>query len=113
MKVSLDQDLVKAILPREDFYNEVPEFFFLKEAGSQIAEALSRDGGCTSCTENNLINPTMMAFIAHTVNMYMDCGARSCENLKAYIKKMANDNDITVSVLYRENDESELAEILI
>jgi hypothetical protein len=114
MKVDLNKDLVKEILIQEIFYNTVPEFFFLKDAGAQIVEATSRDGGCTACTERNLIDPTTMAFIAHAVNMYFDCGPQSMVNFKEFMRKFKNiEGDFHIAIFYKENDESEIAEILI
>jgi hypothetical protein len=114
MKISVDMELVKQILVVEDFYNKVPEYFFLKEAGSKIAEAMSRDGGCTSCTENNLINPTVAAFMSHTVNMYLDCGKEALDKFKAFIKSFKNiGEDFDIAVLYTETDESAITELLI
>ena len=54
MKISIDKNLVKELLVMEDFFNKVPEYFYLKEAGSKINEALGQQGGCSACTENNL-----------------------------------------------------------
>jgi ribose 5-phosphate isomerase len=114
MKIELNKDLVKEILVQETFYNTVPEFFFLKDAGAQIVEAMSRDGGCTTCTENNLINPTTMGFIAHAVNMYFDCGIGSLTNFKNFMRKFKNiEGDFSIALFYKESDEADIAEILI
>lgn len=107
-------ELVKQILVLEEFYNTVPEYFFLKEAGSKIAEAMSRDGGCTTCTENSLINPTVAAFMSHTVNMYLDCGKEALDKFKLFVASFKNiQDDFQISVLYTETDESEITELLI
>lgn len=114
MKIELDKDLIKAILSQEDFYNSVPEFFFMKETGSKIAEALAVPGGCSSCTENNLIMPAVMTFISHAVNMYLDCGPESCYKLKAFIEKFIKpEEDLTVGIFYKENEEQPIQEILL
>jgi hypothetical protein len=114
MKIELDRDLVKNILAQENFYNSVPEFFFMKEMGSKIAEALSAPGGCSSCTENNLITPAIMTFISHSVNMYLDCGPESCVKLKNFIKEFIKcEEDLTVGIFYKENEEKPVEEILL
>lgn len=114
MKIELDKDLVKNILAQEEFYNSVPEFFFMKEVGSKIAEALATPGGCSSCTENNLIMPAVMNFISHAVNMYLDCGPSSCDKLKVFIKTFINcQEDLTVGILYKEDEETPIQEILL
>lgn len=114
MKVSLDKDLVRSILIQETFYNQVPEYFFLKEAGSNIVMSISQDGSCSSCVENNLINPTVMTFISHTVNMYLDCGKESLDKFKKYVKEFLQlSESFEISVLYKENEDTEVAELLI
>jgi hypothetical protein len=114
MKISVEKDLVKRILSQENFYNQVPEYFFMKEVGSQVAEALSMEGGCPSCIENNLIMPAVMNFISHTINMYLDCGPSSCQNLKKYIKEFVNaPEDLQIGLLYKENDDSDIVELII
>jgi hypothetical protein len=114
MRIDLDREFVKEILIQENFYNAVPEYFFLKEAGAKIVEAISREGGCTSCTENNLINPTIMAFISHTVNMYLDCGIAAMEKFKLFVKDFKNiTEDFSIVVLYKENEDMEIAELII
>ena len=112
MKISVDIEFIKQILVVEDFYNKVPEYFFLKDAGAQIVEATSRDGGCTACTERNLIDPTTMAFIAHAVNMYFDCGPQSMVNFKEFMRKFKNiEGDFHIAIFYKENDESEIVSL--
>lgn len=114
MKISVDIEFIKQILVVEDFYNKVPEYFFLKDAGSQIAEAMARDGACTSCTENNLIRPTVSAFMSHTVNMYLDCGKEALDKFKTFIKSFKNiEEDFHISVLYTETEGAEITELLI
>ena len=114
MRIDLDRELVKEILIQETFYNTVPEYFFLKEAGAKIVEAISREGGCTSCTENNLINPTIMAFISHTVNMYLYCEPSSMDKLKLFIKDFKDIKEsFSIIVLYKENEETEIVELSI
>ena len=49
MKVNLDKDFVKEILIQETFYNQVPEYYYLKEAGYKIFQEMSKEGGCSSC----------------------------------------------------------------
>ncbi len=87
MKIELDKDLIKALLVQEYFYNIVYEYFFLKEAGAKIAEALSSPGGCSSCTERNIIDPSISAFMSHTVNMYLDCGPDALIRFKQYVRE--------------------------
>jgi hypothetical protein len=114
MKISIDVEFIKQLLSLEDFYNKVPEYFFLKEAGSQIVEAMSRDGGCTACTENNLIKPTVAAFMSHTVNMYLDCGKEALDKFKLFVKSFKNiEEDFQISVLYTEFEGAEITELLI
>ena len=114
MKVNLDKDFVKEILIQETFYNQVPEYYYLKEAGYKIVQEMSKEGGCSSCAERNLIDPTIMAFISHTVNMLLDCGSDSLKNFKEYIRQYKNiQEDFSISVLYKENDESPIEEILV
>lgn len=114
MRISLDKDLVQNILIQENFYNQVPEFFFLKEVGSNIVMSISKDGSCSSCVENNLINPAIMTFISHTVNMYLDCGKDALDKFKKYVKDFKNiAEDFQIVVLYKENDEADVVELLI
>lgn len=114
MKISLDKDLVQNILIQETFYNQVPEYFFLKEVGSNIVMSISKDGSCSSCVENNLINPAIMTFISHTVNMYLDCGKDSLIKFKNFVKQFKNiQEDFEIAVLYKENDEGNVVELLI
>ena len=82
MVVILNKDIIKNLLVQEQFFNEVPEYFFLKDAGSQISQALDDKGGCSSCTEKNLIDPSINSFISHTVNMRLDCGPESTIKFK-------------------------------
>lgn len=114
MKISIDKNLVQELLVMEDFFNKVPEYFYLKEAGSRINEALGQEGGCSACTENNLINPTIMNFLSHTVNMYIDCGVDSLNKFKQFVKEYKNGgDDFQIGVFYKESDESEVVELII
>jgi len=114
MRLNLSEELVRELIIQEAFYNSTPEFFFLKEAGANIAEAVSRPGGCTSCTEKNLIEPTILAFISHTVNMYLDCGKDSLFKFKQYVKQFKKiEEDFNIVVLYKENDDTDVVELLI
>lgn len=114
MKINLDKELVKEILIQELFYNKVPEYYYLKEAGYKIVQELSREGGCTSCAERNVIDPTIMAFISHTVNMLLDCGPSALVNFKNFVKDLKDiKEDFHVFVLYKENELSEIQELLI
>jgi len=114
MKINLDKELVKEILIQELFYNRVPEYYYLKEAGYRIVQEMSKDGGCTSCTERNVIDPTIMAFISHTVNMLLDCGPSALVNFKNFVKDLKGiKEDFNVLVLYKENELSEIQELLI
>lgn len=114
MKISLDKELVKNILIQENFYNQVPEYFFLKEVGSNIVMSMSEDGSCSSCVENNLIIPAITTFISHTVNMYLDCGKESLNKFKQYIKYFKNiTEDFEIAVLYKENEDGNIVELLI
>ena len=36
MKINLDKELVREILIQELFYNRVPEYYYLKEAGYKV-----------------------------------------------------------------------------
>jgi len=110
MIIVLNKEIVKKLLMDEQFYNSVPEFFFLKEAGSRIVDALDDAGGCTPCTEKNLIEPTIGAFISHTVNMRLDCGPESTAKLKQFFNKGYN-TEVTLKVLYKPNDDSEIEEL--
>ena len=114
MRINLTKELVVELLTKEDFYNLVPEFFFLKENGARIAEAIAAPGGCTSCTERNLIEPTVLTFISHLINMYLDCGKISTVKFKEYIKNINSiQEDFEIVTLYKENEESDVVEILI
>lgn len=116
MKIELDKDLIKALLVQEYFYNVVYEYFFLKEAGSKIAEALGSPGGCSACTERNIIDPSISAFMSHTVNMYLDCGPESLIRFKQYIrefKQIPQHEEFYISVLYKDNDAAEIQELQI
>jgi hypothetical protein len=116
MKIELHKDLIKELLVQEYFYNIVYEYFFLKEAGSKIADALSSPGGCSACTEKNLIDPSISAFMSHTVNMYLDCGPEALVRFKNYIreyKQILPDEEFYISVLYKDNDEAEIQELQI
>lgn len=114
MKVNLDKGLIKEILIQETFYNRVPEFYYLKEAGYKIVQEMSREGGCTACAEKNLIDPTIMAFISHTVNLLLECGDQSLIKFKEFVKDLLEvKEDFQISVLYKDTPESEVTEILI
>lgn len=116
MKIELDKDLIKALLVQEYFYNIVYEYFFLKEAGAKIAEALSSPGGCSACTERNIIDPSISAFMSHTVNMYLDCGPEALIRFKEYVrnfKEIPQDQEFYISVLYKDNDAAEIEELQI
>jgi hypothetical protein len=114
MKINLDKDLIKEILIQETFYNRVPEFYYLKEAGYKIVQEMSREGGCTACAERNLIEPTVMSFISHTVNLLLECGRDSLIKFKDYVKDLLDiKEDFEISVLYKDTPESETTEILI
>jgi len=111
MIVVLNKDIVKNLLVQEQFFNEVPEYFFLKDAGSQISQALDDKGGCSSCTEKNLIEPAINSFISHTVNMRLDCGAESTIKFKHFLRKAFQQEDIVVKVLYKPDENSEIEEL--
>lgn len=114
MKINMDQELIKALLMREDFFNKVPEYFYLKETGSKVFQALTAEGGCPACVENNLINPSIGEFMSHTINMYLDCGEEATSKLKSFIKAFKNINeDFNISVFYKESDEADIVELLI
>ena len=110
----LEAGLIKQLLVTEDFFNKVPEYFYLKEAGSRINQALNQEGGCSACTENNLINPTVMNFMSHAVNMYLDCGIDSLTKFKNYVKELyEGDDSFQIGMLYKENDEADVVELII
>ena len=114
MKIMLDANIIKQLLVTEEFFNKVPEYFYLKEAGSRINQALSQEGGCSACTENNLINPTVMNFMSHTVNMYLDCGVDSLAKFKEYVRSTkGEDETFQIGVLYKENDLADVVELII
>ena len=116
MKIELDKNFIKELLVQESFYNIVYEYFFLKEAGAKIAEALSSPGGCSACTERNIIDPSISAFMSHTVNMYLDCGPEALIRFKEYVrnfKEIPQDQEFYISVLYKDNDAAEIEELLI
>jgi len=114
MKVMLEAGLIKQLLVTEDFFNKVPEYFYLKEAGSRINQAMSQEGGCSACTENNLINPTVMNFMSHAVNMYLDCGPDALTKFKKYVQALYNEDDtFQIGMFYKENDEAEVVELIV
>lgn len=114
MRINLSEELIRSLIIREDFYNLVPEYFFLKEAGAKIAEAVARPGGCTQCTENSLVKPTIVAFMSHTVNMYLDCGKDALSKFKEYIRLLENtQEDFQIVVHYKETEEQDIQELLI
>jgi hypothetical protein len=116
MKIELDKNFIKELLVQESFYNIVYEYFFLKEAGAKIADALGSPGGCSACTEKNLIDPSVSAFMSHTVNMYLDCGPEALIRFKIYVRmlrEIPQDEEFYISVLYKDNDGAEIQELLI
>lgn len=114
MRINLSEELIRNLIIREDFYNLVPEYFFLKEAGAKIAEAIASPGGCSSCTENNVVKPTIVAFMSHTVNIYLDCGPDSLIKFKQYIKNFKEiQEDFQIVVHYKETEEQDIQELLI
>ena len=112
-KLAITQQVVRDLLTRENFYNEVPEYFFLKEAGAKIVAAMDDEGGCSSCIENNLIQPTISAFISHTVNMRLDCGEGAMLNFKKFIRELAKKPDLEITIFYKEHDEAEATELFL
>jgi hypothetical protein len=114
MKISLDKEIVKNILIQEEFYTKVPEYYFLKEAGYKILTEMSREGGCSACSERNLIEPTVSAFISHTVNLLFDCGPEALVNFKNFARLlMDGGDDFQIGVFYKDNDDAEIQELLI
>lgn len=109
MDLILAKDIVKNLLIREDFYHEVPEFYYLKEAGAKIVSALDDKGGCSSCTDKNLVQPTIQAFISNAVNMRIDCGPNSTIALKKYVSKLYQ-QDVNLKVFFKETEDSETVE---
>lgn len=114
MKIILDKEIVKNILIQEEFYSKVPEYYFLKEAGYKILEEMSREGGCSACSERNLIEPTISAFISHTVNLLFDCGPEALVNFKNFVKVLIDKgDDLQIGVFYKDNDDAEVQELII
>ena len=114
MKVGLDRNLVKDILIQETFYNQVPEYYYLKEAGYKIVQEMSKEGGCSSCAERNIIEPTIAAFVSHTVNLYLDCGPQALEKFKKYLREFLEaGEDFEVYVMYKNHENEEPTEIVI
>lgn len=109
MDLVLTKEVVKNLLVREDFYHKVPEFYYLKEAGSKIVSALDDKGGCSSCADRNLIQPTIQAFISNVVNMRIDCGPDSTVNLKKYVNQLYN-QEVIIKVFFKETEDSETVE---
>lgn len=112
-KLAITQQVVRDLLTRENFYNEVPEYFFLKEAGAKIVAAMDDKGGCSSCTENNLVQPTISAFISHTVNMRLDCGEESMIKFKNFVRTLAKNPELEITIFYKEHDEAEAVELFL
>lgn len=114
MKINMDQQLIKELLMQEEFFNNVPEYFYLKETGSKVFQALSAQGGCPACVENNLINPSIAEFMSHTINMHLDCGKDATVKLKNFIKESKKiEVDFEISVFYKENESADVVELLI
>lgn len=113
MNITLNKDIIKEIIVIEEFFNQVPEYFFLKEAGAKISAALDDKGGCAPCTESGLVNPTIAAFISHTVNMRMDCGPESVEKFKQFLKTFYNNPELVLKVFFKETEDSEIVEFEI
>jgi len=114
MKINMDQELIKELLMQEEFFNKVPEYFYLKETGSKVFQALTAEGGCPSCVENNLINPSIAEFMSHTINMYLDCGKESTLKLKNFIKESKKiEEEFQISAFYKQDEAADIVELLI
>jgi len=112
--IDIDQNFIISIMSSDIAFNYLPELEPFKRHLENFKKVKNGEISCGSCTQNGLINPTNVQFLALLVQEYNTKNYKFIVNLKNWAREYFSiSEDFLLKFAYQQNHISDVEEILI